>query len=417
MTGPNTANPIANPGQFAAEADVRSMLADPRAAAARAQIAMLFARGYQDRIPDEAKPLLDAFAEEYLNNWLFKAAASDSQHPRLVRGFMPAYDWFGNHVPGARTGGDNPDNCYRLAGIEHGSRYRVSGQIGPGKAANISFTLTANYGTSQTIQTIEDHELKLDSDGSFELLIDERPSAGLPNHLTTRPGVKFLFVRDSMMDWGTETPLDLTIERLGDITAEPVTRDAMLARGIEHALGDLYLYFWFQNVWSGMTPNTISQPQTFQGSGGGLVTQGISNGSFDLGPDDAAILEYDPAGAGYSAVQLTEWLYRSLDYHRIQSSLTATQSAIDADGRIRLVIARRDPGVWNWLDTGGQSRVHSILRWQRIAPDGPPLAASLKLTTIDRLKANLPPETRWVEAGERAAQLVGRIAAYTRRIT
>src|SRR3546814_9573641 len=75
-----------------------------------------------------------------------------------------------------------------------------------------------------------------------------------------------------------------------------------------------------------------------------------------LGPDDAAILEYDPAGAGYAAVQLTEWLYRSRDYHRIQSSLTAAQSAIDRDGRIRLVIARRDPGVWNWLDTGGQDR-------------------------------------------------------------
>src|SRR3546814_5197748 len=81
-----------------------------------------------------------------------------------------------------------------------------------------------------------------------------------------------------------------------------------------------------------------------------------------LGPDDAAILEYDPAGAGYAAVQLTEWLYRSRDYHRIQSSLTAAQSAIDRDGRIRLVIARRDPGVWNWLDTGGHEHVFSILR-------------------------------------------------------
>lgn len=417
MTIRHTNNPIANPGQFAAEADVRAMTSDPRAAAVRAQIAMLFARGYQDRIPAESRPLLDAFAEEYLNNWLFKAAASDSQHPRLVRDFMPAYDWFGHHVPGARTGGDNPDNCYRLAGIEHGTRYRVTGRLAEGRAANISFTLTANFGTSQTIQTIEDHELKVDADGHFELLIDERPSEGLANHLTTRPGVKLLFVRDSMMDWARETPLDLAIERLGEANAGPIDRETMLERGISHALNDLYLYFWFQNVWSGMTPNTITPPQTFKGSGGGLVTQGISNGSFDLGPDDAAILEYDPAGAGYAAVQLTEWLYRSLDYHRIQSSLTAAQSAIDADGRIRLVIARRDPGVWNWLDTIGQVRVHSILRWQHMAPDGPPLSASLKLTTLDRLKADLPPETRRVDAAGRAAQLAGRIAAYTRRIT
>ena len=98
-------NPIANPGQFVAEADVCAMRGDERVAAARTQIEMLFARGYGDRIPAESRPLLGAFADEYLNNWLFKAAASDAQHPRFVRNFMPAHDWFGHAVPGARTGG------------------------------------------------------------------------------------------------------------------------------------------------------------------------------------------------------------------------------------------------------------------------------------------------------------------------
>lgn len=409
-------NPIANPGQFAAEADVRAMLGDDRVVAAGAQIEMLFARGYGDRIPAESRPLLGAFAAEYLNNWLFKAAASDAQHPRFVRNFMPAYSWHGADVPGARTGGDNPDNCYRLAGIEHGTRYRVTGRIRDAKPANISFTLTANYGTSQTIETIEDHELEIADDGSFELWIDDgRGDAGI-NRLVTRPGVKFLFVRDSIMDWATETPLELAIERLGDAKAPPVTVDAMAARATQHALNDLYLYFWFQNVWSGLTPNSITPPQSFRGAGGGLVTQGISNGSYRLGPDDAAILEYDPAGAGYAAVQLTEWLYRSRDYHRIQSSLTAAQSAIDRDGRIRVVIARRDPGVHNWLDTGGHEHVFSILRWQRMRADGPAIASSLHLTGIDRLKSELPADTRWVDADARAAQLAARIAAYDRRI-
>ena len=44
MTQLNAANPIANPGQFAAEADVRAMTDDPRAHAARAQIAALLRR-------------------------------------------------------------------------------------------------------------------------------------------------------------------------------------------------------------------------------------------------------------------------------------------------------------------------------------------------------------------------------------
>ena len=409
-------NPIANEGQFAAEADVRAMRDDPHFAPTVAQIAMLFARGYGDRIPAEAQPLLPAFADEFLTNWLFKAAASDSQHPRFVRNFMPAYAWHGHYVPGARTGGDNPDNCYRLAGIEHGTRYRVTGRIAADKAANVSFTLTANYGTSQTVQTIEDHELTLDADGSFTIEIDDRPAGGLPNHLATRPGTKFLFVRDSMMDWARETPIDLGIERLGAPTADPLTVPGLMTRAIEHALNDLYRYFWFQSIWSGLAPNTITPAQAMRGAGGGLVTQGICNGNFVLGPDDAAVLEYDPAGAGYAAVQLTEWLYRSLDYHRIQSSLTAAQSAVDADGIIRVVIARRDPGVFNWLDTGGQSHVFSIMRWQRMQGEGRPISAALRLTTIDRLHAELPPGTRRVDAAERKLQLAERLAAYRRRI-
>jgi len=408
-------NPIATPGQFAAELDVLAMREDPRIAPVRTQLEMLFARGYGDRIPDEARPLLPAFCDEFLNNWLFKAAASDAQHPRFVRDFMPAHAWAGHDVVGSRTGGDNPDNCYRLAGIEHGTRYRVTGRVPPHKAANISFTLTANFGTSQTVQTIEDHELDIAADGTFEILIDDRDGPAR-NHLKTRPGVKLLFVRDSMMDWRVEDPLELAIERLGEANAAPLTVEAMATRAIEHVLNDLYLYFWFQNVWSGMTPNTITTAQAMRGAGGGLVTQGICNGSLLLGPDDAAIYEYDPAGAGYAAVQLTEWLYRSLDYHRIQSSLTTAQSAVDSDGLVRLVIARRDPGVHNWLDTGGQAHVHLINRWQRMQQDRP-IAARLRMTTIDRLRSDLPADTRWLDGAERQAQLAGRLADYQRRIT
>lgn len=410
-------NPIANPGQFAAEQDVIAIRRDPRVVSARAQIEALFARGYADRIPLESRPLLGEFCEEYLTNWLFKAAASDSQYPRFVRNFMPAYSWAGHDVPGARTGGDNPDNTYRLAGIEHGSAYRVTGRVLDSEPANVSFTLTANYGTSQTVQTIELHEMEVASDGSFELTIDGEPANGRPNHLTTRPGTKFLFVRDSMMVWTHETPLALAIERLGEAKSPPIDREVMAARAEEHALGDLYLYFWFQNVWSGLTPNTITKAQAFAGSGGGLVTQGISNGHFVLGPDDAVILEYDPADAGYSSVQLTEWLYRSRDYQRIQSSLTTAQSTVDRDGRVRVVIARRDPGVANWLDTGGQADVFTILRWQKMREGGRPITSSAKLTSIEKLKGEMPEETAWLSSTERAAQLAARTAAYQRRIT
>src|SRR3546814_4575599 len=76
-------------------------------------------------------------------------------------------------------------------------------------------------------------------DGSFELWIDDGADEARQNRLVTRPGVKFLFVRDSIMDWAVETPLELAIERLGDAKSAPIAVDAMAARATQHALGDL----------------------------------------------------------------------------------------------------------------------------------------------------------------------------------
>lgn len=411
-------NPIANAGQFAAEADVVAMLGDERVKHARMIVERLFANGYGDRIPEPDRALLGPFCDEYATNWLFKAAASDAQHPRFVRDFMAGHSWHGHDVPAARTGGDNPDNCYRLAGIAHGTSYRVTGQILDRKPANISFTLTANYGTSRTVQTIEDHELEIDGNGAFVITIDDQPANGRPNHLTTAPEVKLLFVRDSMMDWATETPLDLQIERVTPTKADPISLDEMAARGAFRMMDDTHLYFWFQNVWSSRNWNTMAPAASHRGTGG-LVTQGLSHGTHRLGPDDVAIVDYNPAGAGYVALQLTEWLYRSLDYHKIQSSLTAAQSVVDGDGRIRLVIAHRDPGVANWIDTGGREHVLSIIRWQNMPaePVNGGIDSSLTMTTYDGLKAKLPADTTWFDAAQRKAQMDNRLAAYARRIT
>ena len=411
------ANPIANSGQFAAEEAVIAMRADPRFAATRELIEKLFAMGYGDRIPPDDRPLLGAFCDEYLTNWLFKAAASDAQYPRFVRNFMPAHRWHGHDVPAARTGGDNPDNCYRLAGIEHGTRYRVTGSLGADRPSTVSFTLTANYGTSMTVQTIESHELQCDADGRFALTIDATPADGRPNHLTTQPNVKLLFVRDSMMDWAHETPLDLRIERIGDAKADPVSLEDMILRGVQHALHDVQLYFWFQNLFSGLAPNKLTAPEAPGGRNGGLTTQASAHVNFQLQPDDAAIVEYEPAGAGYSAFQLTEWLFRSADYQTIQSSRNTSQCSVDRDGRVRLVIARRDPGVANWVDTGDRSHVLAMLRWQKMAPGAKLPRAGLRMTSIKRLKEELPKETSWLSPEQRASQLAARVAAYNRRIT
>jgi hypothetical protein len=411
-------NPIDNAGQLAAEADLLALLDDDRIRAARAHVGALWRNAWADSVPGEVAGHVEAMLDEYFANWLFKAVASDAQHPRFVRNFMPPYSWHGRALPGARTGGDNPDNVYRLAGIAHGTRYRVTGRrAGDREPADVSFTLVGNYGTSVTIETIESRAVMREKDGSFVLTIDDTAAAGRPNHMTTAANAKFLYVRDSMEDWARETPFDLQIERLGAPLAKPISRDEMADRAAFRAREDVPLYYWFQSTLINMAIDSSKFLPANRGTGG-LATQALGRGYFDLGPEDAVIVDYDPAGAAYSAIQLGSWLFQSIDAGLITSSLNRAQCAIGADGRVRAVISLRDPGVANWLNPGGFARVMMMLRWQALPAQpqrgGPDFTA--RKVAFDDLARLLPDDTRRVTPAERAAQIASRQAAFARRL-
>ena len=409
-------NPIDNEGQAAAEADVIALWQDAWIKAAREHVGSLWRHAWADTIPDEVASEVDVMIDEYMVNWMFKAAASDSQHPCFVRTFMPAHRWHGHDVPGSRTGGDNPDNVYRLAGISHGTRYRVTGRAVGKEPANASFTLVGDYGTSVTIQTSESSNFERLPDGSFVLTIDAEPAAGRANHLTTARHVKFLYVRDSMSDWAKETPYALEIERLGPACAAPLSRDEMAHRAMFRAKEGVALYFWFQSTFTNMRPNTHRLLPPNRGTGG-LVTQAVGRGWFHVGPDDAVIMDIEPGGAAYAAVQLSNWMFQSLDADRTTSSLNSSQCVPDADGRIRAVISRQDPGVANWLDCGKYAGIMTMLRWQGLsaqpANGGPDFKA--KVVRLDNLRGELPDDTCWYTPSQRSEQLVARHAAYMRR--
>ena len=413
-----TANPVANPRQFAAEEEVRAMLRLPVIAKARSQAGALWKIAYGEDVPAEAAGSFEQAMDEYVGNYLFKAAACDPAVPGFVRNFMAAYAWRGTEVPGARMGGDNPNNCYRLAGIAHGGRYVVRLTPAGRAPAHVSFTLVGNWGTSVTIQTLELALLDREADGSAVITIDDRPAAGRPNHLTTAPHVKFLFVRDSLADWAAETPLALEIVRVDDAVAPKLSLEDKAERAAFRLIEEVPLYYWFTRLGTGRKPNRLDPPQPV-GSIGGLVTQRSTLGRFRLAQDEAAILRYDPAGAAYCSVALYSWWFQSIDAETRQTSLTATMSTPNADGTVTCVVSARDPGIANWVDTTGLANTLPLIRWQGLPtqPVRHEPAFDLRVVPFDRLDAALAGEGGRLGAGGRAVQLAARQAAYRRRIT
>lgn len=233
------------------------------------------------------------------------------------------------------------------------------------------------------------------------------PATGRRNHITTAPHAKFLYVRDSTEEWHAETPFALEIERLGQARADPLSRDEMAQCAGFRTRDDVPLYFWFQSTFTNKIPNSWKFLPANRGTGG-LVTQVIARGRFDLGSEDAVIVEFNPGGAAYSAIQMGGWLFQSIEALRLTSSLTRLQCGADGDGLIRAVISREDPGVTNWLDCGGLSRVMAMLRWQGLpspsATGGGGPGFSCRLVRLDELRKALPPQQRPARAAASRAR-------------
>ena len=124
---------------------------------------------------------------------------------------------------------------------------------------------------------------------------------------------------------------------------------------------------------------------------GGLSTQYSSVGHWDLRPDQALVITIPVSDAPYLGFQLGSLWYISLDYINHQTSLNNTQAQADPDGKVRIVVADRNPGVTNWVETLGHRRGYLQFRWQRVSrqltdADGP----TVELVDLDAVASKLP---------------------------
>ncbi len=407
-------NPIANTDQRDLEALAIQLFARPEVQAVCKGAAAAWAR-VTDRIySPEQLALFQSAMTDYCFKCTLLAINSDANFPKILRVYSPAAKWMGNDVPASKWGADNPDNAYRIIPLASGNRYVVHGQRQPKPPTHVSYQLVGNTSTSFALGTLEQHNLEVASDGSFEITLDDTPANGRKNHLQMPPETLYLFIRDSMGDW-MQTPNALRVRRLTPPSRGPLTTDELAARVIRNIQSDVYLAYYFVRVCMNMPPQSMKAPE-LTGATGGLVTQVSTCGNFALRDDDAVIITATTADATYRNIVLQDMWNRSLEYRDHQSHLNNSQMAPDADGRFTFVISGRDPGVHNWLDTTG---LHEILvghRWQGIPPnvtESPTI--DTHLVKYLELPEALPRGVRMVTPSERAQQLRARREGYDRR--
>jgi len=106
----------------------------------------------------------------------------------------------------------------------------------------------------------------------------------------------------------------------------------------------------------------------------------------------------------------------SLDFANFQSSLNGVQAHRDADNAIRYVIAHRDPGIHNWVDTTDHDEGYMCVRWAYSNKPKENLpSATVRKVRWAELMGYLPATTRMISPEERRRQIAIRQEHVQRR--
>ena len=344
-----------------------------------------------------AQPLVDAIAEA---ERLVREAPHIESEADLLEGLQYlaggiaacthlAFDYDRDHPflqsgtgPFTKMGLDNPDTLYFGTRVQAGREYVVTGTRGT--TTDLSFQLLGGEYTDDNVPDSEtafdDRQLDVGADGEFQWRFTPKTNAQL-------------VIREVYNDWSAQRG-KVAIARVDTAgTAPPPLTNDLIEKRFAVAGKQLvqriktWLQFpqWF---YMNIPVNTMVAPRL---TPGGLATQYSSAGHFELTPDQALVITLPATDAPYLGFQLGSLWYVSLDYINHQSSLNGTQAQVDADGKIRIVVADRNPGVTNWVETLGHRKGFLQFRWQRVSrelteADGP----TVELIDINDVAGYLP---------------------------
>lgn len=322
----------------------------------------------------------------------------DPDHPRMASIVNPA----------RKLQGDNPDAIYHFAQIRGDRSYRVFGVRG--EESYISFTIhseAADGGfNGRVLADINDSQFTFAADGSYEIVLSADPPSShgsvdaSANWVQLAPDARMLIVRSYFLreQSAQNDPLvavRIGIEVLDDVPPPPPLDDATLAARLtagvaflrQTTLGQALPNAVSPAPFMGKEPNTVGEPWSFRNAGvdaAGAVDIFYSMGRWDLGPDDALVMRGTIPPSRFTNVMLWNRHMQTLEYAHRCSSLNSDQITYEPDGSYTIVIAHRDPGVPNWLDTGGH-RVGTIF-WRYLLPESDPAIAACEVVPVDSLR-------------------------------
>jgi Protein of unknown function (DUF1214) len=328
------------------------------------------------------------------------ALGSDGDHPVFIAQLGQILN----------VGQPNADTIYRVARITPGGTYRLRGRRGTlrlFKVSQVGPNLGEGGSNSKRVGAAaadgDANALSVDQDGRFDVMLSpERPTGYNGDWWPLEPSTNRLLLRMVSSDWQKERDPTISIERI-DI---PVNRSRPSAADLQQRLRRLpaatksIALLFVDHVEDLRRQGFVNTLKIFDTSQlGGLSGQFYYEGAYELHDDEALIVEAKaPAKCAYRSMILTNELYETTDWYNNQSSLNDSQAKVDADGVLRIVVSMQDPGVPNWLDTGGYGR--GVIQGRWTGCDSQPIPSVRKVSVAD-VRKSLPAQTPTISYDER----------------
>lgn len=314
-----------------------------------------------------------------------------------------------------------PDFFYRTAFLDGARTFRIWGKRG--NTRMVLLQVSSAYWNepperARPLGSFDLDDFKLAADGSFEIIAsaERHPGNWLPLDANSRNNV--IGIRDAFYDWSNETGAEFHIEAIDDRPPRPILldEDEFITR-LEGAVR--YMEFVMDNFAMTMAAGVIEKvgyhrflAPEFPVNRGASPDATYNILVYDLKPDEALIIESEIPDPKFWNIVLADVWAQCVDYTYHQSSLNGHQARVDADGKFRVVLSARDPGVPNWIDPAGNLRGKAVVRWYFAQRKALP---SARKVAFDQVRDYLPKDTPMVSVQQRKAALGARRRAVLRR--
>jgi len=266
-------------------------------------------------------------------------------------------------------GAYNPDAEYDQAFIDGRYDYQLTGSVGTVPYLSITVNGRAAGKLSQIVAYLDDRTIRehVDAEGHLVVwLTKQRPDA--PGAWVALPdSANSVVIRQYVADRTQDELASFAIEAVGEPLpdVETISDEEMALRFTKVANYLIVSSTWHRTL----LPQMRETPNVFVPSHAASIGESAANADnyyqmayYEIGTDEALLIDFEPPDTAYWNLTSATFWHESRRYLIDPVSMTSSEAIRRADGSVRFVLAREDPGHPNWIRTFAHDRGFLMLR-------------------------------------------------------